>query len=331
MRIAILGCGSIGKRHARNLTALGYRDLLLFDPVVESREGLATELEAQSVAQLGALWEQRPSIAFITAPSNLHMELALAAATHGCHLFIEKPLSHTRAGIDALHTLTRQAGLITMVGCNMRFHPGPAQIKRLLDEHAIGKPLAARIQAGSYLPNWRPGTDYRRSYSAATERGGGVLLDCIHEIDLALWYFGPGSLRCAVTLPATSIDLSVEGLAELLIQHHNGVLSSVHLNFIQRDYRRGCQIIGSDGSLYWDFAAGTVRQYNAAGEPAERFKQPIDWAINQMYRDELRYFLDCVTKQTTTFSTLDHGLAALELALAARSGMANTAALNPTM
>lgn len=321
MRIAILGCGSIGKRHARNLAALGYNDLLLFDPVASNRELLAAELGAQVCVQLEEVWERQPAVAFITAPSNLHIELALAAAVEGCHLFIEKPLSHTLVGIAELRSVVKQVGLITMVGCNMRFHPGPALVQRLIIQNAIGQPVTARIQTGSYLPNWRPGTDYRQSYSAAAERGGGVLLDCIHEIDLALWYFGTGRLLCAVNVPAATIGLNVEGVSELLIHHQSGVLSSVHLNFIQRDYRRGCQIIGTEGSLYWDFAAGEVRLFDATGQLSETFSQPAEWNINQMYIDELHYFLAHVQQQTATFSTIEHGQAALELALAAKQGI----------
>src|SRR5262249_44881068 len=150
----------------------------------------------------------------VTAPTHLHVPLAREAAAHGCDLFIEKPLSHSWDGVEELRHEVRRRGLVTMVGCNMRFHPGPARVHELLRRGAIGRPLAARIFTGSYLPDWRPGTDYRKSYSASSERGGGVLLDCIHEIDLALWYFGPARLAAAVAAPAETIGLDVEGVAE---------------------------------------------------------------------------------------------------------------------
>ena len=133
------------------------------------------------------------------------------------------------------------------------------RVRRLLGEGAIGRVIAARIHTGSYLPEWRPGTDYRRSYSASSTRGGGAILDCIHEIDLALWYFGPGVLSASATVPAHTLGLEVEGLAEILIRHDSGVLSSVHLNFIQRDYQRECRIIGTAGTLSWTFQEPYVR------------------------------------------------------------------------
>jgi len=213
--------------------------------------------------------------------------------------------------------IVRERKLITLVGCNMRFHPAPIQIKEMIHNGVIGQVIAARLHTGSYLPDWRPHTDYRQSYSASPEDGGGAILDCIHEIDLALWFFGAGKVVCAVTIPAYSLGLQVEGLAEILIQHQRGVLSSVHLNFVQRDYRRGCQIIGTEGTLYWDFEEGRVRHYKASGE-WEILDQPVGWDVNQMYLDELAYFFRCVKDQALTFNDVEQGVVALRAALAAK-------------
>jgi predicted dehydrogenase len=310
VRIAVLGCGSIGRRHLRNLVVLGERDLVAYDPDAGSRAKAGEELGCEVIADLEEVWDRAPSAALVTAPTHLHLPLALAAARRGCHLFIEKPLSHTSDGVAELRALAERAGLVTMVGCNMRFHPGPAAVKRLLDEGAIGRVLAARLQTGSYLPAWRPWLDYRQSYSARADQGGGALLDCIHEVDLALWYSGPGRLAGAVVLPAASLDIAVDGLAELLICHDRGALSSVHLNFVQRDYRRSCQIIGTGGTIYWAWSEPVVRVADGAGERC------IDLAqgdTNQMYVDELRHFLAAVQSGTATTCPIDAGLAALQI------------------
>jgi len=318
MRIAVLGCGSIGQRHLRNLHALGRTNLLAFDPMPTAHESIGQELGIDHYATLDEIWSRKPDAVLVTAPPYLHLGLALEAARRDCHLFIEKPLSHSLNGIDELCAEVDRRKLITMVGCNMRFHPGPAQVKRFIDEGTIGKILAARIQTGSYLPDWRPFMDYRQSYSASEAQGGGAVLDCIHEIDLTLWYFGPGELLSAANLPGSSIGLEVEGLSEILIRHRSGVLSSVHLNFVQRDYRRTCQIVGTDGTLYWDFEEGQVRCYRPDTH-WQVFKQPADWLVNQMYIDEMCYFIECIEHRVATFNDLKHGVAALRLALAAKA------------
>jgi predicted dehydrogenase len=264
-----------------------------------------------------AVWEQEPAVAFITAPSNWHTELALEAARQNCHLFIEKPLAHTTEGIDTLCAEVAQRELCTMVGCNMRFHPGPATVKRLMEEGQIGPVVAARIQSGSYLPSWRPWQDYRQSYSASPVWGGAVL-DCIHEIDLALWYFGAARVVGSALLPATSIGLETDGLAEILLAHTNGVLSNVHLNILQRDYRRTCQVIGREGTISWDFAEGVVSLYGSDGNLDETVAQPEGWEFNQVYIDEVVHFFQAIQHHTPTMNPLEGGLAALEIALSVR-------------
>jgi len=316
MRIAVLGCGSIGRRHLENLRTLGHVDLLAFDPASLTCEKVSKELGVSSYTQLKDIWSLKPNVVLVTAPTNLHVELALAASRHGCHLFIEKPLSHSLIGVGELCAEVELRNLTSMVGCNMRFHPCQVMVKKLIDNGAVGEAVAARIQSGSYLPRWR-GSEYLQSYSASPEFGGAIL-DCIHEIDLALWYFGPAIVVGSVLLPAPTIGLETEGLAEILLQHRSGTLSSVHLNFVQRDYRRCCQIIGSEGTVYWDFEKHQVDVYGGDGKLDRVLQEPAGWQTNQMYLNEIAHFLECVDKKRATINPISSGLAALNIALAAR-------------
>ncbi len=313
----IIGCGSIGQRHIANLKKLGVREIIAFDPRSEQRRIVAEKFGIKTLSTIAAGWKENPNIALIAAPTNLHIPLALEAARRGCHLFIEKPLSHALGGITKLINTVAKRSLTTMVGCNMRFHPGPATVKRLLDEQAIGNIIAARIQTASYLPRWRPSQDYRKSYSASVEYGGAIL-DCIHEIDLALWYLGSAKVLAAVSLSAKSIGLKTDGLAEIILWHKSGALCNVHLNFVQSDYRRTCQIIGSEGTIYWDFADHAVQVFDADGELARTIAEPKGWEINQMYIDELSHFLSAVSGNSQTMNPLSGSLDALKIVLAAR-------------
>lgn len=313
----VLGAGSIGLRHLKNLRALGVRRLACFEPDAARRESAAQDLPVPFHGDLEAIWEFRPDAVLVAAPTQFHLPLARAAVERGIHLFVEKPLAHASEGLAALTEEAERRELVTMVGCNLRFHPGPATVRRLLKAETIGKVLWARLQTSSYLPRWRPTQDYRQSYSASPEWGGAIL-DCIHEIDLALWLFGSGELLAAAVAPATTLGLEADGLAELLVRHQSGVLSSVHLDFVQHDYRRGCQIAGTRGTVYWDFQEKRVRTYDAAGQPGPHYDEPSDWEINQMYLDEMDHFLDCVRTGHPTMNPLRGGVEALDLALAAR-------------
>jgi predicted dehydrogenase len=316
--VAVLGAGSIGLRHLRNLLSLGFQQLICFEPDSARRERVAQTLPVTCLAELDAVWEFEPSVVFITAPTALHLPLALAAVREGAHIFIEKPLSYSMAGLELLDNEAKVKRLVTMVGCNMRFHPGPATVRRLLEEKAVGTVLCARLQASSFLPRWRPAQDYRKSYSASPDSGGAIL-DCVHEIDLADWYFGPGAVIASAILPATSIGLTTDGAAEILISHDSGVLASVHLNFMQRDCRRGCQIAGTHGTIYWDFAMRRVEVFGEDGTLQRIVAEPEECEINQMYVDEVAYFLQCVDRSQQTDNSIANARRVLALALDARN------------
>jgi len=316
MRFAVLGCGSIGQRHLRNIRALKHAGIIVYDLDPTRLAKIELGAKISTCNTLDAVWDFKPDVAFVTTPTHLHLELACLAAEQGIHLFIEKPLSHQLDGVDRLLTLVEQNQLITMVGCNMRFLGGPLLVKQWLDEGHIGQPIHARVHTGSYLPNWRPGVDYKKTYSASYEQGGGAILDQIHEIDLALWYFGAATQISAMTVPATSIDVDVEGLGEITLVHRSGVLSSVHLNFIQTNYHRYCQIIGTEGSIYWDFDWPEVRCFLSQKNEWHAQQVSCDW--DQIFIDELAYFIQCVETGKESFSSVTDGMAALRVAFSAK-------------
>lgn len=291
---------------------------MAFDLLPECRTTVELNFGVSTVSELEVAWAWEPDVAFIASNTDSHVPIAIEAARHGCHLFVEKPLSHTLAGIETLQTEVRKRGLKTMVGCNMRFHPGPSTLKNLLEAKAIGTIIAARLQTGSFLPRWRPSQDYRQSYSASAEWGGAIL-DCIHEIDLALWFLGPARLLASAYLTAWTIGLETDGLSEMILQHTSGALSSIHLNFVQRDYRRTCQLIGSEGTLYWDYETHVVHQYGLDGKLAHIYPEPAGWQANQMYLDELTHFLEVLKGSNQTMNPVNESLATLEIALAARA------------
>lgn len=311
----VVGCGSIGQRHLRNLKTLGVKNLFAFDVLPENLAKV--ESIAQTFTDFETALAQNIDVCFICSPSSLHLEQAVQAAKKNCHLFIEKPLSHEFNGIEELQSEISSRNLITLVGCNMRFHPGPRKVKELLDKDAIGKVLFARIQTGSYLPSWRPNTDYRQSYSGLKAQGGGVILDCIHEIDLAFWYSGEVD-EIFATAETLSLDIETEDTAFLLFRHENGIRSEVHLDYVQRTYERGCQIVGEKGTIFWGFREKQTKIYSAEGDSWEIFRQADDWEINQMYLDETQHFLDCLKAKKQTICPVSQAAKVLKIALAAK-------------
>ncbi len=314
--ILVIGCGSIGRRHATNIVALQAGEVSVFDTDQSACSQLAAQSGAVAVRDLSSAWDDT-DVVVVAAPTQHHLALAQEAVGHGCHLFIEKPLSYDLKGVESLCDALNDSGLTSMVACNMRFHPGPTTVKHWLDEGAVGQVLSARLHTGSYLPEWRPDQEFRSSYSADQDWGGAVL-DCIHEIDLALWYLGSAELLAACSMPAETIGLETDGLAELILRHASQSISSIHLNFVQRDYSRTCQIIGSEGTIYWDMQQGQVVLKGSGGKTIRWSDQPAGWQLNQMYVDEMAHFLTSVRDKRVTVNPVQEAVAALSIAIQAR-------------
>ncbi len=183
MPIIICGLGSVGRRHLYNLQALGRNDIVLL------RTGKSTlpddELGILPVEYdlNHALLHWQPEGVVISNPTALHLEVAIPAAEAGCHLLIEKPMSHSTDGLDTLTKALRKGGGQVLVGYQFRFHPGLLAVKQLLEKEAIGCLISARVHWGEYLPDWHPWEDYRHSYSARSDLGGGVVLTLSHPFD----------------------------------------------------------------------------------------------------------------------------------------------------
>ena len=324
MKVLVVGGGSIGSRHRRNLRTLGLDALGLVEADAERRSSVSRAVGAVGFSGLAEGLGWGPDVAVIATPSYLHVAQALEAARAGCHLFVEKPLSHSAEGLAALAAEVERRGLVSLVGFNMRFHPGPAKVKELIDAGAIGRVMFARLHMGSYLPGWRPASDYRVVYSASAAEGGGCILDCIHEIDLAGWYLGRVSEVFCMADHLSPLEVDTEDVAMLTCRHESGALSQVHLDFAERTYERGCHVAGEEGSLFWDFRAGEVRLYEAPADRWTSFSQPEGWQINQTYLDQFAHYLECVRDgRPTTLpvaAAVDVTCAALAAKASARSG-----------
>jgi len=318
MLILVVGCGSIGKRHIRNLKALEAGEIIAHDIKPERCHQVEQECGIKAYSELEEALAQKPDVALICNPTSLHIPAALSAARSGCHLFIEKPLSHSLDGVSELTKIVAQKGLVTLVGCNMRFYPSIALIKELLEKGSIGKVLCARVQAGQYLPDWHPWEDYRQGYSANSALGGGVILDGVHEIDYIRWLLGEVGQVFCLSGKFSSLEIDTEDLAEILLWFNSGAIAEVHLDYIQRFYGRSCQLIGEEGTILWDFNEGQVKSYSAESKRWQVFPQKPDYDINEMYIEEMKHFLQCVEGKTKPMRDIKSARRILETALAAK-------------
>lgn len=318
--ILIVGFGSIGRRHLRNLKALGYKNFVLY------RTGKST-LPDDEIADIPTEYDlakalaHKPITTIIANPTALHMPVALAAARAGSHLFLEKPISHTLDGIEELSSLVREKGLIVSVGFQFRFHPLLQQVKRLLEEDAIGPVTSVQAHWGEYLPGWHPGEDYRQSFSAREELGGGVLLTLCHPFDYLCWLIGEVDSVSAIQSHSGGLGIDVEDSADVLLQFTSGAIGNVHLDYIQRPGEHFLRIIGQNGVIYWDNSDGLKWQAQPDGK-WEEAHVPDDFDRNALFIDEILHFMYCITGKEQPLCTLDDGIKALKIVLAAKESAA---------
>jgi predicted dehydrogenase len=331
MKVLIAGLGSIGQRHVRNLrrllgdavTILAWRTQRSTH-VLDDQMTIHPDTNVEHCYNLQVFFSMeealrhQPDIVFVTNPTSLHLSVALVAAEAGCHLFIEKPLSHSLAGLERLTSLVEEKALCVMVGFQFRFHPGLRLVKRLLLEGAIGPVVSAHAHWGEYLPGWHPWEDYRQSYSARAVLGGGVILTLCHPFDYLRWLLGEVQAVSTVVGYTPSLELDVEDTASITLRFESGVIGAVHLNYIQRPPSHWLHIIGQAGTIQWDAAGGAVRCYRADRDEWEVMLSPPDFERNTMFLDEMHHFLDCIAGRTQPLVTLEDGIRTLKIALAAK-------------
>jgi predicted dehydrogenase len=315
MRFLIVGCGSIGERHIRNIKSLSLADIIVHDVNSERLSTIGQKYDVQTYQELGSAFDQNVDAAFVCTPPNTHICIAQLAIEHNVHVFVEKPISHRLEGVNKLLKDSAERGLIVYVGYNLRFHPGLNVVKNMLDEAKIGRVLSAHMEFGQYLPYWRPQQDYRQSYTARKNLGGGIILDASHEIDYARWFLGEVKEVFCFAGRLSSLEVETEDTAQILLRFESGAIADVHLDFVQRAYSRYCKLIGEDGTILWNHADKVIKLYHPQ----------CGWTATQMdfdpygaYVEEIKHFVDCILAREQPRVDGITGKKVLEIALAAK-------------
>lgn len=327
MKSLVVGFGSIGSRHARNLRILGVDRVAVVEPhparAAEARTlGYGPVFPDLRKATETGSWD----IALVCTPSHRHAEDACILLSCCKGVFIEKPLATTRDALETLRTSSDRSRALTMVACNMRFHPCLTDLRRILAEGQIGRPVSALIRFGYFLPSWRPGRDYRSMYSARRDWGGGIILDDIHEIDLAWKVLGPPQGGWQVVGGASgALEGDVEDHAFVLWRTPNDVTVCVVMDYLSPVYRREFEIIGSKGAVLWNEAAGTLQICHHAHPRWEVVRSLGQFDVNSLYLSELEHFLHCIRTGTMPENSVSEAIPVTRLALEARERIYNAA------
>ena len=313
MKIAILGLGSIGLRHAGNALTQGI-EVVGYDPLPEPRAALET-MGGIAIASGDSVFAGVDGVV-IASPNAHHLSDLRHALEAGCHVFVEKPLAHKIEGVEPLLQYADAKRLSVFVGYNLRLHPAVVAARAVLRNEGLGSVLWARLLSASYLPDWRPAQDYRKGY-AADAVSGGVLFDISHEFDLALHLLGPATVAASVARRSGTLDMDSEDCADTILRHGDGVHSTIHLDYATRPSQRVTEIAGTAGILTLDFQNRTFQHRDTDG------KVLADEAYTDSFDDdyvmEMTRFLACCGGQAEPICDGREGFEALKLVVAARA------------
>ncbi len=308
--ILICGAGSIGIRHAKNLIYLGYKNIIFFS---KRKKILIGNKEYKTYSSLKNLLKKKsPKIAFITNETSKHIDTAIKCANHNCDLFIEKPLTHKGKKVKKLIKIINKKKIINMVGYMLRFHPIIKLIKKLVNEKKLGKVFHFYSEWGEYLPNWHPNENFKKSYAANKELGGGALLTLSHDIDLMQYFFGKPKL-INFKKYKFGLKINAETSVNIFIEFKNNLSGLIHVDYLQKKTERYLKIVGNKLNLKFFYLKNLleINQNNRVRRiRLKKFKR------NDLFMNEIKYFLrNCKKRSVCSPSIKEAYLNLLDLKL----------------
>lgn len=342
MKILMIGLGSIGQRHLRNIKRVygdsaeiiayrvrGLKRTFSDDMKIRENVSLEEEFNIKSFSDLGEALLEKPEIAFITNPTKNHIPCAIQCAKAGCHIFLEKPISDSFEGIDELMEISKVQNLKIFVGFQNRFHPGMKYVKKCLEAGELGKVLSVRSVVGERLTTMHTYEDYKETYMARKDLGGGVVLNqMVHELDYLYYLFGKPESVYAQGGITGNLQIDVEDNCDAIYKMNTDTGSfpiSVHADFYQSPPSRFLKVVGEKGQVTLDLLKATV--VKSINDVTEEICFD-DFTRNDMFIEELKLFMECVEKDTEPAISLADGMVSFQMAMAAKKSMETGGIIN---
>ena len=300
MKVLFIGLGSIAKKHIHVLQELYNSEIY----ALRSGKNSNTISGINNINDIDEIISEIDFI-FLTNPTHLHSKYLNILLEHGKPIFLEKPPSHSLEGIDDLSMKIKNSGIITYVGCNLRFHPSIVFLKKNLEEKTINE---INIYSGSYLPDWRDNKDYKSIYSSQKDMGGGVHLDLFHEIDYASWLFGIPLMSKSYTSSKSTLDISAIDYANYIWSYGNFNLSII-LNYYRRTPKRIIEILLDDETWTIDLIK------NEINSDLNGLIFSSDFKILDTYKLQIQYFINCIKSNIVPMNNFTESIINLKLCL----------------
>jgi len=309
-QIAIIGLGSIGKRHLRLVKEIR-PDIRII--LVRSGKGASWPEERLADVTVNTLSEAISNgidAAIVSTPAVFHVSQSMELIKSGIPTLIEKPLSHELSSAEKLRQIWLKEKTLILLGYTLRHAAATDFFYNKIKKDDLGTILSVTIRCESYLPNWRPDQDYRKTVSAKQNLGGGVLLELSHEIDYANWIFGPFKSVRSMLKNSETLDIDVEDMADIIFETHDKKTVNIHLDFCSQIPSRFCLVNTDKGRLKWDFLKGVILWTDIDGRSESwDFSEERD----EIYKNQLKHFFCCIEEECKEKVTINDGVSVLKL------------------
>lgn len=307
MKVCFVGIGSIAKRHIRNLTEICNEDGIDLEIDALRRKTSLCTNKPEYIKRIYTDIQELPmdyDVIFLTNPTEYHADMLLTLHNHGKHFFIEKPVTSLNT-IDKLNNFEYRADSIYYVACPLRYNNVIQYIKSNIDTCGVN---SVRCISSSYLPDWRPEIDYRKTYSAHKEMGGGVSVDLIHEWDYITYLFGMPLLVQMLKGKVSSLDIDSDDYA-IYIAKYDSMIAELHLDYFGRKAIRKVELYTDKETIVGDMIAGTI-SYLKTGKVIDLTEDR-----DSFQKRELRHFIDLINRKNVikNENNVEHAIKVLKL------------------
>lgn len=320
-RVLVIGTGSIGERHVRCFLKSGRAQVSICETNARLRDEVGQRYGiVHQFAELKAAFAEPHDAAVIAVPAHLHIDIARHAVGAGLHVLIEKPLSISLEGVEALQEAADSANLVASVAYVYRAHPALVSMRKAIQTGSLGSPVQLTIVAGQHFPTYRPA--YRDTYYANRSQGGGAVQDALtHLVNAAEWLVGPVDRVMADLDHKLIAGVEVEDVVNLLARHGD-VIASYSLNQYQAPNEATVTVICERGTARFEYHNNRWRRMLGPDSPWQ------DESVQGLERDTLFIrqadsFLDSIAGRTEPLCSLKDGLQTLRVSLAILSSSEN--------
>ncbi len=289
MKVLIIGYGSIGKRHFEVLSSL----VTIKEISIVTKQRLSKKTPYSTLQEVKNLNDYDYFV--IASETSRHYEQLqyLEAKVDDKLIFCEKPLFETKKSLDIRNNKV-------YIGYVLRFHPLLEKLKELIKNEPV---LNINASCGQYLPTWRAEGDYRDSYSAKKEEGGGVLLDLSHEIDYVQHLCGKIDEVKSYQVKISDLEIDSDDLTTLVGKTINGVVINISIDYISKITHRSIYLNTLSSSYKLDFISDTLTQKDKQG--LEEVFKSENLERNSMFEKMHLSILDDETNACTYMEALD--------------------------